>query len=518
MAIDPIMPWKPTGRHLIAGTWTRSGRVLRSTPWMGSGHDVAQGNEEDVVRAARAAKEAFETFAAVPAEGRATLLEAIASSIDGRGNDITRWGHAETALPEQRLEAERARTIQQLRLFADHIRRGAHLGLRHDAADPYAVPPRPDLHVLQCPVGPVAVFGASNFPLAFSVAGGDTASALAAGCPVIVKGHEAHPATSELVAGAIREALDATGLPQGIFSLLQGEGRVVGAALVQHPLIRAVGFTGSLRAGRALFDLCAARPAPIPFFGELGSVNPVFLLPGALTQRGDTIAEGWVASLTMGAGQFCTNPGVIVLHEASADAFVARVGTAIANVSLQPMLTDAIAAAYRTGSQQAAGSRGVRVIHDGVADGREAGPVVLRITAADWLVNETLHEEVFGPMGIVITVRDDEEMLQVARTFAGQLVGTLHLEESDIALARKLIPVLERMAGRVLANGFPTGVAVADAMVHGGPWPASTNFGHTSVGTLSIRRWQRAMCWQDMPDMLLPSELRMSAMAAGSVV
>ena len=503
-----LAAWTPTGRHLIAGSWVGSAETALASPWRGEGHLVAQGGEAEVDRAARAAEDAFETFAHASSDRRATLLDAIADAIEARGDALTRWGHAETALPEARLDGERARTTGQLRLFAEHVRAGAHLDRRHDGADPDAVPPRPDLRTMQRPIGPVAVFGASNFPLAFSVAGGDTASALAAGCPVIVKGHEAHPATSEIAADAVREALDAGGLPQGAFSLLQGEGRVVGSALARHPLIRAVGFTGSLRAGRALFDLCAARPEPIPFYGELGSVNPVFLLPGALKARGEAIAADWVTSLCMGAGQFCTNPGVVVLHDAAADAFAAHVAETLEGVAPQPMLTDGIAAAYARGTRRAVAADGVEVVHDGAVEGREAGPVVLRIAAAYWLRDEGLREEVFGPLGIVVTVRDDDAMLAVARAFAGQLVGTLHMEVSDAALARRLLPLLERMAGRVLANGFPTGVAVSDAMVHGGPWPASTNFGHTAVGTLAIRRWLRAVCWQDVPETLLPENLR----------
>jgi NADP-dependent aldehyde dehydrogenase len=361
---------------------------------------------------------------------------------------------------------------------------------------------------MQVPVGPVAVFGASNFPLAFSVAGGDTASALAAGCPVVVKGHSAHPGTGEIVAQAITAAIAATGLPQGIFSLIQGGRRDVGEALVTHPLICAVGFTGSLTGGRALFDLCARRPDPIPFFGELGSVNPMFLLPFAVAARGAQIAAGWAGSLTMGAGQFCTNPGIaVVIDGADADAFVAAAKAALEPVGAQTMLTDGIAAAYRQGRDRIAAGAGVREVLTSVCDLRNATPYLFEVSGDDWLANHILGEEVFGPLGLIVRVTDAGQMMALAQSLQGQLTCTMHLDEADHALARGLLPVLQRKAGRVLANGFPTGVEVADAMVHGGPYPASTNFGATSVGTMSIRRWLRPVCFQNLPDALLPPDL-----------
>jgi NADP-dependent aldehyde dehydrogenase len=405
---------------------------------------------------------------------------------------------------------ERGRTTGQLRLFADHIEAGAHLDLRHDPALPDRQPlPRPDLRVMQKPVGPVAVFGASNFPLAFSVAGGDTASAFAAGCPVVVKGHEAHPATSEIVAEAIRAAIGAQGIDPGVFSLIHGGSRETGRALVEHPLIRAVGFTGSLQAGRALFDLCAARPEPIPFYGELGSVNPMFLLPAALAARGPEIARGWAGSLTMGAGQFCTNPGIAVaIRGKAADAFAEAAAAALSETGPQVMLTDGIAEAYRAGRDRVVGKTGVQELLTSVCDLRKVSPNLYRTTGAAWLADEALGEEVFGPLGLIVAVEDEAEMVSVAKSLKGQLTCTLHLDETDTALAQRLLPILERKAGRVLANGFPTGVEVGDAMVHGGPYPASTNFGHTSVGTLAIRRWLRPVCYQSMPEALLPLELR----------
>jgi 2,5-dioxopentanoate dehydrogenase len=367
--------------------------------------------------------------------------------------------------------------------------------------------PRPDLRLIQRPIGPVAVFGASNFPLAFSVAGGDTASALAAGCPVVVKGHPAHPGTSAIISEAISAAVAACGLPGGVFSMVQDGGLAVGQALVTHPLIVAVGFTGSLRGGRALYDLAAARPVPIPVYGELGSVNPMFLLPHAVAARGEAIAKGWAGSLTMGAGQFCTNPGVaVVIDGPDADALVAAMVAALGGVAAQVMLTDGIAAAFRDGAARMAAA--AEVLTGEVCAGRSATPWLLQVSGAEWLGNPDLSHEVFGPLGIVVRVKDTAEMAAVAAGLEGQLTATLHLDEADYPLARTLLPVLERKAGRVLANGYPTGVEVAEAMVHSGPYPASTNFGATSVGTMAIRRWLRPICYQNMPEALLPAELR----------
>ncbi|MCB1518521.1 MAG: aldehyde dehydrogenase (NADP(+)), partial [Hyphomicrobiaceae bacterium] len=393
---------------------------------------------------------------------------------------------------------------------ASHIRKGDYLDRRHDAALPDRQPlPRPDLRMIQRPIGPVAVFGASNFPLAFSTAGGDTAAALAAGCPVVVKGHSAHPGTGELVAQAIDAAIKALGLHPGTFSLIQGGTRETGQALVQHPLIKAVGFTGSLAGGRALFDLCSSRPDPIPFFGELGSVNPMFLLPSALKSRGKQIAGGWSGSLTMGAGQFCTNPGIaVVIDSAEADAFVAEAKAALACVDAQTMLTDGIAEAYRAGRDRIAEGSGVREVLTSTCDLRNATPYLFEVSGHDWLNNEELGEEVFGPLGLIVRAADEGQMIALAQSLQGQLTVTLHVDDADHALAARLMPIIERKAGRVLANGYPTGVEVCDAMVHGGPYPASTNFGATSVGTLSIRRFLRPVCYQNMPGALLPDDLQ----------
>jgi NADP-dependent aldehyde dehydrogenase len=498
-----------TGKHLIAGEWVGADATFASEPAHGPSHDFAVGTPALVDRAVDAAEEAFASFGWSTRAERAELLRKIADEIDARGEAITEIGAQETGLPEARLQGERGRTVGQLRLFADHIVAGDYLDMRHDPAMPDRAPlPRPDLRMIQRPLGPVAVFGASNFPLAFSVAGGDTAAALAAGCPVVVKGHSAHPGTGEIVAQAIDAAIKATGVNPGVFSLVQGGKRDVGTRLVQHPLIRAVGFTGSLAGGRALFDLCAQRDEPIPFFGELGSVNPMFILPQAAAARGTEIGTGWSGSLTMGAGQFCTNPGIAVIIDGpEADAFQSAAEAGLSSVAEQTMLTDGIAEAYRQGVSRVAAGTGVTQIIGTSCATRDAAPYLFTVSGDDWLADHKLQEEVFGPLGIVVRVRDTSQMQQIARAIEGQLTCTLHLDPGDKPDAQALLPLLERKAGRLLANSFPTGVEVCDSMVHGGPYPASTNFGATSVGTLSIRRFLRPVCYQDIPTDLLPEDV-----------
>lgn len=500
------MTFTPHGRHLIAGVWTEGATRFPSAPAHGPAHAFAAGDAALVHRACEAAEAAFPRYAAMSRAARAAFLDAIADEIEARADAITDIGTRETGLPAARLQGERGRTTGQLRLFAAHIRRGDHLDLRRDPALPDRQPaPRPEIVMIQRPVGPVAVFGASNFPLAFSTAGGDTAAALAAGCPVVVKGHPAHPGTCEIVAEAVKAAAERTTTPAGVFSLIHGADHAVGEALVRHPRIAAVGFTGSLSGGRALFDLCAARPDPIPFFGELGSINPMFLLPAAATARAEALGTGWAGSLTLGVGQFCTNPGVAVAIEGgAADRFVAAAHAALEAVAPQTMLTDGLAAAYRAGQARLAGHDGVRALLITQAEGRSAGPTLVETTGAVFRRDHALGEEVFGPLGLVVRVQSVSEMLDIAAGLRGQLTATLHMDDADMADARALLPILERKAGRVLANGFPTGVEVVDAMVHGGPYPASTNFGATSVGTLSIRRFLRPVAYQNMPAALLP--------------
>lgn len=495
------MTFDPTGRNLIAGKWRSGAKRFSSSPANGPVREYAVAAPNDVDEAVEAAEEAFWSFAYTTEVERANFLTAIADEIEARADAVTAISAQETGLPEARVQGERQRTTGQLRLFANHILKGDYLDKRHDKALPDRQPlPRPDLRLVQRPIGPVAVFGASNFPLAFSTAGGDTASALAAGCPVVVKGHPAHPGTCEVVASAIDAAIKRSGMHRGAFSLIQGDDHAVGTQLVQHPLITAVGFTGSLAGGRALFDLCAARSTPIPFFGELGSINPMFLLPEASRARGADIGAAWAGSLTLGAGQFCTNPGVAVVLKGLSDSFVTAAMGALRKTGAQTMLTDGIAAAYRGGQQKIAGTQGVLSILTTSSAGRTATPFLFQTDAQTWLANDTLQEEVFGPLGLVVTVEDLVEMRTIAQSLKGQLTATLHMDAGDRDHARSLIPILERKAGRILANGFPTGVEVAESMVHGGPYPASTNFGATSVGTLAIRRFLRPVCYQNLSE------------------
>ena len=503
------MTFTPHGKHLIAGDWVASAESFASAPAHGPSHPFSHGTPDLVDRAVHAAEEAFWSFGYSSRDDRAAFLNAIADEIEARAEAITEIGSQETGLPEGRLQGERGRTTGQLRLFATHILKGAYLDRRHDVALPDRQPlPRPDIRMMQRPIGPVAVFGASNFPLAFSTAGGDTASALAAGCPVVVKGHDAHPGTGEIIAEAIHAAIQKCGVHPGVFSLVQGGSRDVGAALVQHPLIRAVGFTGSLGGGRALFDLCARRPEPIPFFGELGSVNPMFLLPNAMLARAEALGAGWAGSLTMGAGQFCTNPGIsVVIDGPDADTYMDAAVKALSATGAQVMLTDGIAKAYRSGRDKIAATSGVQEVLTTTCDLRNATPYLFATTGAEWLANDALGEEVFGPLGLIVWVADVDEMRAVAKSLQGQLTCTLHMDADDADLAQSLLPILERKAGRILANGFPTGVEVCDAMVHGGPYPASTNFGATSVGTMAIRRFLRPVSYQNLPEAILPGDL-----------
>ncbi|MGA0542179.1 aldehyde dehydrogenase (NADP(+)) [Neotabrizicola sp. VNH66] len=500
------MTFTPHGQHLIAGDWVATEARFANEPVSGPLHSFSVGTVDLVNRACEAAEEAFWSYGYSSREERARFLDTIADEIEARAEAITEIGTAETGLPTARLQGERGRTTGQLRLFASHIRAGDYLDQRFDAALPDRQPaPRPEIRMIQRPIGPVAVFGASNFPLAFSTAGGDTAAALAAGCPVVVKGHSAHPGTGEIIAEAVHAAIGKCGVHPGVFSLIQGGRRDVGTALVQHPRIKAVGFTGSLAGGRALFDLCAARPEPIPFFGELGSVNPMFILPEAAKARAGALGAGWAGSLTMGAGQFCTNPGIaVVVDGADADRFTKAMTEALAKVGPQPMLTPGIAKAYRDGQARFQTRNTVKPLYETASGERTASPNLYETTGDQFLADHALSEEVFGPLGLVVRVGSAEEMVKLAKGFEGQLTATIHMDKADTEAARALMPVLERKAGRVLVNGFPTGVEVVDAQVHGGPYPASTNFGATSVGTLSIRRFLRPVAFQNVPAELLP--------------
>ncbi|WP_281719119.1 aldehyde dehydrogenase (NADP(+)) [Pandoraea apista] len=503
-----------TGEMLIGRTDVRGSagtleafdptRGERLTPAFGAG------TVRDVERACQLAAAAFDPFRALPLATRAEFLEAVAQAILDLGDALIERAHAETGLPVARLQGERGRTAGQLRMFARVVRDGHFLDATIDPAQPAREPlPRSDLRLAKIGLGPVAVFGASNFPLAFSVAGGDTASAFAAGCPVIVKAHSAHLGTSELVARAVRSAVQKLGLPEGVFSLLVGE-RAVGEALVAHPAIAAVGFTGSRNGGLALQRIAQARAVPIPVYAEMSSINPVYLLPEALAARGDAIARGFVDSLTMGAGQFCTNPGLVLGIAGDAlERFCLAATEALTAKAAGTMLTPGIHQAYDRGVARLADEPNVTVLARGQAgSGCQGQAALFRTTASEFLATPALHDEVFGPASVVIACDTVDEMIAITERLEGQLTATLQLDAGDTATARRLLPSLERRAGRILANGFPTGVEVCHAMVHGGPFPATSNAMFTSVGATAIDRFLRPVCYQDLPDALLPEALR----------
>ncbi len=475
-------------------------------------HDFSAATPADAADAARLAAEAFPAYAATDLETRAAFLDAAADAIMAIGDALIERGMAETGLPRARLGGERGRTVGQLRLFASVVRQGDFLDATVDSALPDRQPlPRPDLRRVNLPVGPVVVFGASNFPLAFSVAGGDTASALAAGCPVIVKGHSAHPGTGELVARAIQSAVKASGLHEGVFSFLPGNDRAMGQALVADPRVKAVGFTGSRGGGTALMRIAAVRPEPIPVFAEMSSINPVILLPHALKARGAALAEAFVGSLTMGAGQFCTNPGlVIAVAGPDLDAFAQAAATALAASAASTMLSCGIHASYESGVGALAGHPAVRTVGRGRAatGANQAVGALFETEAASLLADDALMAEVFGAASLIVRCADMAEVVRVAGALEGQLTATLQLDPEDEGEARALLPVLAGRVGRILANGWPTGVEVCHAMVHGGPYPATSDPRATSVGTLAIARFLRPVCFQNLPEALLPAPLR----------
>lgn len=463
----------------------------------------------DVDRAARLALEAWPALDGAGGRGRAALLRRIAVGLETIRDELRGWVPQETGLPPARVDGELTRTCFQLRLFADVAERGEWVEARIHHGDPARRPqPRPDLRAMRRGVGPVAVFESSNFPLAFGVAGNDTSSALAVGCPVVAKAHPLHPGTSERVAWVVQAAVAELGLPEGSFSLLFDDGLEVGKALVQHPAIRAVGFTGSHQGGRALMDLAAARPHPIPVHAEMGSVNPVFVLPHALRQRSTEIARALAASVTLGAGQFCTCPGLVLAAEGEGlERLREELRRALGETAPAPMLGRRIARAYEEGVARLARRSGVTA-SPSVLPGAEGAPRLLETQVPSFLSDPVLHEEVFGPSTLLVVARDAPALERAADALHGQLTATLWMEPEDEALARRLAAVLARKAGRVLANGVPTGVEVSPAMAHGGPYPATSDGRSSSIGATAVDRWLRWVCFQDLPQALLPPELQ----------
>lgn len=467
---------------------------------------------EEVDQAAKKAEEAFQIYRKKSGIEKAGFLEKIGDEIMNLGDELIQRCMAETGLPEGRLQGERGRTVNQLKLFASYLREGSWIDARIETALPDRQPlPKPDIRKMHIALGPVGIFGASNFPLAFSVAGGDTASALAAGCSIVVKAHPAHPGTSEMIGRAIIRAAEMEGMPEGVFSLVHGTSHEVGMAIAQHPLIKAVGFTGSFRGGKALFDAAAQREEPIPVYAEMGSINPVFVLPGALKERGSQIAQGLSGSVTLGVGQFCTNPGVVMtLASDEAEDFITQTGKHLSEVGSGTMLTSGIKKAYASGVEKFKGvSEVAEVAHGNGEESDFKGQAhLLRTTASNFLQHSELSEEVFGPSTLSVSAGSKEELLKIASNLHGHLTATLHGTEEDLEEYAELISILERKVGRLLINGFPTGVEVCHAMIHGGPYPATTDSRTTSVGTGAIYRFSRPISYQNFPSSLLPDELK----------
>ena len=501
------------GHNFIAGSRSAAGTTSHQSFDATTGEalpfNFIQATAQEVDAAAEAAARAYPLYRALPASKRAEFLEAIADELDGLGEDFVALTCQETALPAGRIQGERGRTSGQMRLFAKVLRRGDFHGARIDRAMPDRKPlPRPDLRQCRMGLGPVAVFGASNFPLAFSTAGGDTAAALAAGCPVVFKAHSGHMATAEQVADAIIRAAEKTNMPKGVFNMIYGSG--VGEALVKHPAIQAVGFTGSLRGGRALCDMAAARPQPIPVFAEMSSINPVLVLPEALKTRGDTIANELTASVVMGCGQFCTNPGMVIgIRSPEFSAFLKRLSGFMAEQPAQTMLNAGTLKSYFKGLEHLQAHPGITQLAGQAQQGNQAQPQLFKADVSLLIEgDELLQEEVFGPTTVVVEVADKAELIRALHGLRGQLTATLIGDEADFTAFADLVAVLEQKAGRLLLNGYPTGVEVCDSMVHGGPYPATSDARGTSVGTLAIDRFLRPVCYQNFPDALLPEALK----------
>lgn len=501
------------GHNYIAGARSGAGDIHLQSIDAESGEPLPaiflQATEAEVDAAAQAADSAYPAYRALPAPRRAEFLEAIATELDALRDDFIATVCRETALPTGRIQGERARISGQMRLFAQVLRRGDFHGARIDRALPLRQPlPRADLRQCRMGIGPVAVFGASNFPLAFSTAGGDTAAALAAGCPVVVKAHSGHMATAELVADAILRAAVKTGMPNGVFNMIYGNR--VGEQLVKHAAIQAVGFTGSLKGGRALYDMAAARKQPIPVFAEMSSINPVVVLPQALKQRGAQIATDLAASVVQGCGQFCTNPGLIIgISSPEFSAFRDRLAGILADQPAQTMLNSGTLKSYAAGIERLLAHSGIRHLAGQPQQGKQAFAQLFQADPQLLLDGEELlQEEVFGPTSIIIEVASREHLQQALSALQGQLTATLIADPEDLKGASDLVAQLEQIAGRLLLNGYPTGVEVCDAMVHGGPYPATSDARGTSVGTLAIDRFLRPVCYQNYPDELLPEALR----------
>jgi len=506
------------GKNIIAGQAISFNRIAEGAPAAftarGELARFEQATTSHVRLAFEAAGKAFQAFRQTSAEQRAVFLDRIGEEIEALGNDLLSVTSTETALPvAERLVGERARTVGQLKMFAGLVREGSWVDARIDRANAERKPaPKPDVRRMLIPIGPVAIFAASNFPLAFSVPGGDTASALAAGCPVVVKAHPAHPATSEMVARAITKAASETGMPAGVFSLLQSTRNEIAVAVVKHPIVKAVAFTGSLRAGRALFDAASSRPEPIPFYAEMGSINPVFILPGAMKERAGAIAQRMKSSVTVGVGQLCTCPGLTFgIGDEHFEHFSKNLEALIAEAAPASMLYPGILQSYKAGVKRLSGIAGVRTMQSAAtADSSkaEARPSVFAVSVDTFARHDEFSEELFGPSMVLVRCDSPEDLTTVAQHLEGQLTATIHGTPQDLVEYSGLITILENKVGRLIFNGFPTGVEVCASMQHGGPYPATTDSRSTSVGTGAILRFARPVAYQNFPESALPHELR----------
>lgn len=504
-----------TGKNFIGAERSGSGKAFYAeNPATGERLNTAffEATAKEVSAAVEKADTAFLEYRSKSGTQKALFLESIADQILILGPALIKCCMEETGLPEARLVGERGRTVGQLKLFAQLLREGSWVDARIDTADPSRTPlPKPDVRSMLRPLGPVGIFGASNFPLAFSVAGGDTVSALAAGCTVVFKAHPAHPGTCEFVANAILEAVKLTGMPDGTFSMVHGNSAEVGQLLVKHPFIKAIGFTGSYAGGKSIFDEANRRPEPIPVFAEMGSTNPVFILPEALRDRGDQISTDLSASITQGVGQFCTNPGLVLIEDSDESAqFKQKLKSVFGETSSGVMLTSAMLNNFSRGVERLKSIEGVNVLATGkhAGQGYQGTPSLLETTAPSFLKEHALEEEVFGPSSLLVTTGTRAELTQVAKKLSGHLTVTVHGTENDLKEFSFLITVLEQKAGRLIINGYPTGVEVCHSMVHGGPFPATTDSRTTSVGTRAIARFARPVCYQNFPQWLLAAELQ----------
>jgi NADP-dependent aldehyde dehydrogenase len=504
-----------TGQNYIGSRRSAEGSVTYRTinPKLNTENkwECTEATKNEIDEATRLASQAFKTFRKSSPEERAAFLDAIADEIENLGDELIEVYCQESGLPQGRAQGERGRTMFQLRSFAEMLRKGNWMETAIDLAIPDREPmPKPDLRKTYIPLGPVVVFGSSNFPLAYSTAGGDTASALAAGCPVIVKSHPMHAGTGELVASAIIKAAEKTGMPNGVFSNLNSKGIEVGIQLVNDPKVKAVGFTGSIRGGRALYDIANQRPEPIPVFAEMGSINPVVISQGALESKGDSWADTYAGSITLGTGQFCTNPGLILAVDSpELDVFASRLAAKIVEIDPMCMLHPNIKRAYSNLKTEVTEQAGVTMLSNEVpTDGNFADQAVATVNGASFLENPKLHQEVFGPFSIIVKCENKEQLLKIIEGLEGQLTGTILAEDSEIPSLTDVVDELQHRVGRIIFNGVPTGVEVCPAMNHGGPYPSSTDSRFTAVGLHSIKRWIRPISYQDFPMELLPNELK----------